>query len=134
MVVSFKLEKDADVAAQEVRDRVNRILPLLPRTVMQPTVEKLDPTASPVLTVAVTADKPLRDITEFADKVLRRRLESADGVGQVLVIGGRKRQINVWLDAERLRAQNLTVNDVARALQSQNADIPAAASTRARSR
>jgi len=124
VVVSFKLEKDADVAAQEVRDRVNRVLPLLPRTALQPTVEKLDPTASPVITVAVTADKPVRDITEFADKVLRRRLESSDGVGQVLVIGGRKRQVNVWLDATLLRAQGLSVNDVSRALTSQNADVP----------
>jgi len=124
VVVSFKLEKDADVAAQEVRDRVNRVLPLLPRTALQPTVEKLDPTAAPVITVAVTADKPLRDITEFADKVLRRRLESSDGVGQVLVIGGRKRQLNIWLDAQLLRAQGLSVNDVARALTAQNADVP----------
>ena len=124
VVVSFKLEKDADVAAQEVRDRVNRVLPLLPRTALQPTVEKLDPTASPVITVAVTAEKPVRDITEFADKVLRRRLESSDGVGQVLVIGGRKRQVNVWLDSTLLRAQGLSVNDVSRALTSQNADVP----------
>ena len=124
VVVSFTLEKDADVAAQEVRDRVNRILPQLPRTALQPTVEKLDPTASPVITVAVTAAKPVRDITEFADKVLRRRLESSDGVGQVLVIGGRKRQVNVWLDATLLRAQGLSVNDVSRALTAQNADVP----------
>ena len=124
VVVSFKLEKDTDVAAQEVRDRVNRALPLLPRTVTQPTVEKLDPTASPVVTVAVTADRPIRDITELADKGLRRWLESVDGVGQVLVIGGRKRQVNVWLDAELLGAQGMSVNEVARALQAQNADIP----------
>ena len=65
VVVSFKLEKNADVAAQEVRDRINRVLPQLPRTVLQPTVEKLDFQASPVITVAVTADKPVRDITEF---------------------------------------------------------------------
>ncbi len=103
VVVSFTLDKDADVAAQEVRDRVNRVLPRLPRTALQPTVERLDFTASPVITLAVTADKPVRDITEFADKVLRRRLESSDGVGQVVVIGGRKRQINVWLDAALLR-------------------------------
>lgn len=122
--VAFKLEKSADIAAQEVRDRINRIIPQLPRTVMQPTVEKLDPTASPVITVAVTADKPVRDITEFADKVLRRRLESSDGVGQVLVIGGRNRQINLWLDTALLQGQKLSVNDVARALQSQNADVP----------
>ena len=124
VVVSFILDKDGDTAAQEVRDRVNRILPQLPRTALQPIVEKLDFTAAPVVTVAVTADKPVRDITEFADKVLRRRLESSDGVGQVVVIGGRKRQVNVWLDSALLRAQTLSVNDVARALQAQNADVP----------
>ncbi len=124
VVVTFRLEKNADVAAQEVRDRINRILPLLPRTITQPTIEKQDPDASPILTIAVTAKKPIREVTEYTDKVLRRRLESADGVGQVLVLGGRKRQINVWVDADRLRAYNLTVNDVARTLQSQNADIP----------
>ena len=124
VVVSFLLDKDADVAAQEVRDRINRVLPLLPRTALQPTVERVDFTAAPVITVAVTAAKPVRDITEFADKVLRRRLESADGVGQVVVIGGRKRQVNVWLDGALLKGVGLSVNDVARALQAQNADVP----------
>jgi HAE1 family hydrophobic/amphiphilic exporter-1 len=124
VIVTFRLEKNADVAAQEVRDRINRILPQLPRTILQPTIEKQDPDAAPILTIAVTAKKPIRDVTEYTDKVLRRRLESADGVGQVLVLGGRKRQINVWVDANRLRAYNLTVNDVSRTLQAQNADIP----------
>jgi len=124
VIVTFRLEKNADVAAQEVRDRINRILPLLPRTITQPTIEKQDPDAAPILTIAVTAKKPIRDVTEYTDKVLRRRLESTDGVGQVLVLGGRKRQINVWVDADRLHAYNLTVNDISRALQGQNADIP----------
>jgi HAE1 family hydrophobic/amphiphilic exporter-1 len=124
VVVSFLLEKDADVAAQEVRDRVNRVLALLPRDADQPTVEKFDPDSAPVLTIAVSARKPIRDITEYADKTLRRQLESVSGVGQVAVVGGRQRQVNVWLDAERLRAYNLTVTEVARALQSQNAEIP----------
>ncbi len=124
VTVTFRLDKSADVAAQEVRDRINRILTLLPRTITQPTIEKQDPDAAPILTLAVTAKKPIRDVTEYTDKILRRRLESADGVGQVLVIGGRKRQINVWVDANRLRAYNMTVNDVSRALQAQNADIP----------
>src|SRR5512144_1957514 len=113
VVVSFLLEKDADVAAQEVRDRVNRVLPLLPRNIVQPTVEKFDPDAAPVMTLAVSADKPIRDITEYADKTLRRQLESVNGVGQVTVVGGRQRQINLTLDPARLQGHNVTVTDVA---------------------
>jgi HAE1 family hydrophobic/amphiphilic exporter-1 len=124
VIVSFLLEKDADIAAQEVRDRVNRVLPLLPKTIQQPTVEKFDPDAAPVLTLAVSANKPVRDITEYADKTLRRQLESVNGVGQVVVSGGRSRQVNISLDAARLRSHNLTVTDVARALQSQNSEVP----------
>jgi HAE1 family hydrophobic/amphiphilic exporter-1 len=124
VIISFLLEKDADIAAQEVRDRVNRVLPLLPKTIEQPTVEKFDPDAAPILTLAVSANKPVRDITEYADKTLRRQLESVAGVGQVLVTGGRARQINVSLDPARLRAYNLTVTDVSRAMQSQNSEIP----------
>src|SRR5262245_30212826 len=129
VMIGFLLDKDVDVAAQEVRDKVNGVLPLLPptilpRTIQQPRVDRFDPDAAPVLSLALSANTPVRDITEFADKVLRRQLESVDGVGQVLVLGGRKRQINVWLDADRLRAYNLTVNDVARSLQTQNVETP----------
>jgi hydrophobic/amphiphilic exporter-1 (mainly G- bacteria), HAE1 family len=124
VIVAFLLEKDGDVAAQEVRDRVNRVLPLLPRTIEQPTVEKFDPDSAPVMTLAVSASAPIRDITEYADKTLRRQLESVSGVGQVVVVGGRARQVNILLDADRLRAYNLTVTDVTRAIQTQNAEIP----------
>ena len=124
VTISFVLEKDTDVAAQEVRDKVNGVLPLLPKTIQQPRVDKMDPDAAPVLSLALSANKPVRDITEYADKVLRRQLESMDGVGQVLILGGRQRQVNVWLDADRLRAYNVTVTDVSRALQAQNIEIP----------
>ena len=124
VAASFLLEKDVDVAAQEVRDKVNRVLPLLPRNILQPTIEKMDTDAAPVLGLAVSAPRPVREITEYADKVLRRRLETVSGVGQVLVLGGRGRQINLWLDPDRLRAYNVTVTDVSRALQLQNIEIP----------
>jgi HAE1 family hydrophobic/amphiphilic exporter-1 len=124
VMIGFLLDKDTDVAAQEVRDKVNSALPSLPKTIQQPRVDRFDPDASPVLSIALTANKPVREVTEYADKVLRRQLESVTGVGQVMVLGGRQRQINVWLDADRLRAYNLTVTDVSRALQSQNIDVP----------
>src|SRR5437667_9829405 len=124
VIIMFVLEKDTDVAAQEVRDKVNGVLPLLPKTIQQPRVDRFDPDAAPVLSLAVSAKKPVRDITEYADKVMRRQLESVNGVGQVLVVGGRPRQMHVWLDADRLRAYNLTVTDVSHALQGQNIEIP----------
>src|SRR5216110_3610064 len=124
VIISFLLDKNIDVAAQEVRDKVNGVLPLLPKTIDQPRVDRLDPDAAPVLSLALSANKPVRDITEYADKVLRRQLESVNGVGQVLILGGRQRQINVWLDADRIRGYNLTVTDVSRALQAQNIEIP----------
>src|SRR4029078_3182129 len=94
------------------------------KTIQQPRVDRFDPDAAPVLSLALSANQPVRHFPEYADKVLRRQLESVTGVGQVLVLGGRQRQINVWLDADRLRGYNLTANDVARALQAQNIEIP----------
>ena len=85
-----------------MRDRVNSVLRDLPRDADPPVIEKIDPDAAPVLSVAVSATAPIRDVTEFADKVLRRQLESVLGVGQVQLIGGRLRQINVIADPAKL--------------------------------
>ncbi len=124
--VQFVLEKDVDIAAQDIRDKINGILPELPEDIEQPVVTKLDPDAVPMLTIAVWASPPttLRDITEYCDKVLRRQLESINGVGQAMIVGGQARQINVELDPLRLRAYKLTVVDVARALATQNMQMP----------
>ncbi len=122
--VTFVLEKDPDVAAQEVRDRINAVIPNLPKDIELPTVTRIDPDATPVVTLTLSAEKPIRDVTEMADRVVRRRLEGIQGVGQVLLIGGRKRQVNVWLDPMKLRAEGLTAADVQRALASQNVQMP----------
>jgi HAE1 family hydrophobic/amphiphilic exporter-1 len=124
VVISFELEKNADVAAQEVRDRVNSVLRNLPRDVEPPVVEKIDPDAAPVLSLAVSAKQPIREVTEFADKTLRRQLESVLGVGQVQLIGGRLRQINVIADPARLAALRVTTADVQQALATQNVQLP----------
>jgi len=124
VVITFELEKNADVAAQEVRDRVNSVIRSLPRDADPPVVEKIDPDAAPVLSLAVSARAPIRDVTEFADKVLRRQLESVLGVGQVQIIGGRLRQINVIADPARLAGLGLTAADVEQALATQNVQLP----------
>lgn len=124
VIVVFKLEKNIDVAAQEVRDKLNRVLPDLPKDLEQPTVEKMDPDASPVITLSLSGSFPVKELTEYADKVLRRQLESVAGVGQASIVGGQKRQVNVHLDATKLRSYGLTISSVAAALQTQNIQVP----------
>jgi HAE1 family hydrophobic/amphiphilic exporter-1 len=124
VAIAFLLDKNADVAAQEVRDKLNAVLPRLPKTIQQPRIDRFDPDAAPIMNIALIAKKPVREMTEYADKILRRQLESVTGVGQVVVLGGRKRQVNVWLDADRLRSYNLTVTDISRALAGQNIETP----------
>src|SRR6476659_7601027 len=79
VIISFLLDKNTDVASQELRDKVNGGLPQLPKTIQQPRVDRFDPDASPVLSLALSANRPVRDITEYADKFLRRQLESVTG-------------------------------------------------------
>lgn len=122
--ISFDLEKNPDIAAQEVRDRINTVLRELPSEIDPPVIQKLDPDAAPVLAVSLSGPAPIREITEYADKKFRRRLESVLGVGRVRVIGGRSRQINIVVDTAKLTSLNLTVAQVVGALKSQNIQIP----------
>jgi HAE1 family hydrophobic/amphiphilic exporter-1 len=124
VIASFDLDKDGDVAAQEVRDRVATVLAQLPREADPPIIEKRDPDAAPVLSIALAGPVPIRDLTEFADKTIKRQIESIAGVGQARIVGGQPRQINVILDSGKLASLDLTAADVVRALQSQNVQIP----------
>lgn len=124
VMVNFDLDRNLDSAAQDVRDKINRVLPLLPKTIDLPTIEKLDADAAPIMTLSISSKRSVREMTEYTDKVLRRQIESVNGVGQALIVGGRKRQINVNLDGNKLRAFNLTVPQVAQAIQTQNTEVP----------
>src|SRR6516162_389937 len=84
--IQFLLEKNIDVAAQEVQNKINTI-PDLPSGIDPPTVTKFDPSAIPIMTLALSANKPVRDLSEYADKVLRPQLEGAAGVGQATLVG-----------------------------------------------
>ena len=124
VAIAFKLERSADSAANDVRDKVNNVLRDLPRGIDAPIVSKVDPQASPVLLISLRSSLPIRETTEVADKSVRRQIESISGVGQVQIVGGRLRQIHVWLNPMLLRAQNLSAIDVQRALASQNLTTP----------
>jgi hydrophobe/amphiphile efflux-1 (HAE1) family protein len=122
--ITFGLDKDIDVAAQEVRDHVDRIVPNLPKDIDTPVVAKMDPDATPILFVSVNADKPIREVTEVADKTIRRQIENVAGVGQVLLLGGTKRQLNIWLDPVKLRAAGIDASAVDRAVRLENMTTP----------
>jgi HAE1 family hydrophobic/amphiphilic exporter-1 len=122
--VTFVLERPADNAASDVRDRVNRVLKDLPDDADPPVIEKLDVDASPVMSIAVSGKRSLREITEIADKQIKQSIESMSGVGQVRWIGDRQREIQIYLDPDKLRAYNLTVDQVRQGLASQNVETP----------
>ncbi len=123
--ISFLMTKTADVAFSEVQAKINLALPNLPKDVNQPTVQKMSADAAAVVSFALSApNADIRTISEYADKTLRPQLESVSGVGEVSIVGGRLRQINVTLDPQRLRAYGLTAIAVRDGLQRQNVEVP----------
>ncbi|HEX9917696.1 MAG TPA: efflux RND transporter permease subunit, partial [Pyrinomonadaceae bacterium] len=122
--VQFLLDKNADIAAQEVRDKVNLVVPDLPETAEEPVIQKLDTDAAPVLRIAVSAPRSLREVTEIADKGIKERIESINGVGNVEIVGGSRREIHLKLDPEKMRAFSVTVPEVAAAVRAQNLEVP----------
>ena len=122
--ITFLLEKNPDIAAQEVRNKVDLIVNDLPVTAEQPIVQKLDTDAAPVLRIAVSAPRSPREVTDVADKKIKQQIESISGVGEVTIIGGRTREIQIWVDPDKLRAFNVTVAQVADAVRAQNMELP----------
>lgn len=124
VVVQFVLEKDLGIAAQEVRDKVGTILADLPEDADPPIVEKFDVDATPIATITVSGFRSLKELTEIAENQVKEPLESVSGVGAIDIIGGRKREIQVLLDHERLMAYGLSMRTVAQALAKQNVEFP----------
>src|SRR5438067_7588217 len=113
--ITFLLDKDANIAAQEVRDKVDLVVTDLPETSEQPIIQKLDTDAAPVLRIALSAPRSLREVTDVADNQIKKRIESINGVGQVQIVGGREREIEIWVDPDKMRAFNVTVAEIANA-------------------
>jgi HAE1 family hydrophobic/amphiphilic exporter-1 len=125
VAIEFELEKNVDVAYQEVKAKVDSILKLLPEDADPPTVRKVEVGASPVLWVALTGNRTIQELNTYADEVLKPRLETVSGVGEVLIGGQIKRTIRIWLQPERLRAYELSPLDVANAFKREHITQPA---------
>lgn len=122
--VTFTLERDIGEASEDVREKVAAAMRKLPPNVLPPTVAKQDPDSEAIITFAINGDRSVRELTELADKTVRRAIETVDGVGGVDLIGGRLRQINLMMDLNKLNGYNLTAQDIQRAVTSENIEAP----------
>jgi len=121
---TFVLERDIEGAAQDIREKVSAAINQLPRETLPPVITKEDPQSDPIITLLVSGPMSRRELTEIADKQVRRALQTVDGVGSVDLNGGQERQIRVLLDAQKLTSHNFTVLDVRNALQRENIEAP----------
>ncbi len=122
--VEFYLERNVDLSAQDVRDKVAAVRNKLPKDAEPPVIEKISPEDQPIIWIAVWGDRTIRELTHYADKILKRDIEKIPGVGSVTISGGRTRQVRIWLDLKKIEAASLTADDVKRALGAEHKEVP----------
>jgi len=124
VTVEFGLNENVDVKAQDVRDKVGVARGDLPVDADPPVVQKVDPDAQPILSIMLAGDLPVRDLTRYAEDVVKERVQRVSGVGSVTVLGGRDREVRIWLDADRMRSYGVTAEDVMEAIRREHAEVP----------
>jgi hydrophobic/amphiphilic exporter-1 (mainly G- bacteria), HAE1 family len=124
ITITFVLERDIEAATQDVRDKIATIVSGFPNDTLAPTISKFDPDSSPILTVAVSGDRSAKEITEIADKQIKQSLETIQNVGEVMFVGDRHREIQLLLNADRMSAYGMTVDQVQSAVRRQNIEVP----------
>ncbi|HVN30128.1 MAG TPA: efflux RND transporter permease subunit, partial [Candidatus Binataceae bacterium] len=124
IMVQFKLDRDINAGVQDVRDKISTVLDQLPDGTKAPLVARWDMDSLPILTFTVTGFQSMKELTEIGKRMIKEPLESVDGVGSIEIVGGREREVHVLVDANRLRATGLSVQQVGQALQAQNVEYP----------
>ena len=122
--ITFVLERPISEATEDVREKVSAAIRKFPPNALPPTVAKSDPDSDPIITLAVNGNRPVREITEVADKQIRRTLETVDGVGGIDLSGGLNRQVNVFLDLDKMNAYSLSAQDIERSIRTENVETP----------
>jgi hydrophobic/amphiphilic exporter-1 (mainly G- bacteria), HAE1 family len=126
VLVEFELGRNVDQASQDVRSKIEAIRRDLPTDIEPPIVQKFDPAAEPIVSIALASDRaPIAELTLLADEQIRRALESVRGVGEVRITGGLEREVRVFLQPDRMQAVGVSVPEVMAALQRQNMEVPA---------
>ncbi|HEX8359637.1 MAG TPA: efflux RND transporter permease subunit [Longimicrobium sp.] len=126
VIVEFDLGRDGDQASQDIRARIDAVRRTLPADIEQPVVQKFDPSAQPIISLALSSKTtPIAELTTLADEGIRRQLESVSGVGQVQIAGGLAREVRVFIQPDRMQATGVSAQEVMGALQRQNLEVPA---------
>jgi len=125
VIVQFKLEVEGQQAALDVREKIAAIQSELPDDIEDPVIQRLDPASTPIFTLTVSGERSPKEITTFTKNVIKKRLENVSGVGRVDLVGGAEREIQVIVDAARLQAYNLSIQDVIQSVGAANVEIPA---------
>ncbi|WP_420125270.1 efflux RND transporter permease subunit [Longimicrobium sp.] len=126
VVVEFDLGRDGDLASQDIRARIDQVRRELPTDIEAPVVQKFDPSAQPILSLALSSGTlTVPELTTLADETIRRRLESVSGVGQLQIAGGLEREIRVNLLPDRMQAVGVSAQEIMGALGRQNLEVPA---------
>jgi HAE1 family hydrophobic/amphiphilic exporter-1 len=120
--ITFTLEREMEAATQDVRDKVATVR--FPRDTDPPVVSKIDPDSAPILTLVVFSGRSPKEITQIADKQIKQVLETVQDVGEVMLMGDRRREVRVLLDPNRVNAYSLTVDQIGSAISRQNSEIP----------
>ena len=125
ITITFKLDRNPDYAAADVRDRVGRVRGRLPEEIEEPIIQKVEADAQPIIHLAFSSDRHSElDITDYADRYVKDQLQTLSGVAEVRLFGERAYSMRIWLDPERLAAYQLTPQDVELALRRQNVEVP----------
>ncbi|MCL5034119.1 MAG: efflux RND transporter permease subunit [Bacteroidetes bacterium] len=125
VIIQFKLEINGQQAAQEVREKIAAVRADLPTDLEEPVIQRIDPASMPMFTLTVSGPRSDKEITTFTKDIIRKRLENVPGVGRVDLVGGAEREIQIAVDAGRLAAYGLSINDVIQTVASSNVEVPA---------
>lgn len=124
VIVEFELERDIDLAVQDVREQISAIRSQLPNDIIEPVIQKVNIDSTPVMWLALTGNKSQRELSTYVDEILKERLQKIEGVGALTLAGMQKRQIRIWLDSAKLAAYGVSPYDVAAALKRENVELP----------
>ncbi|MBI4591608.1 MAG: efflux RND transporter permease subunit [Candidatus Rokubacteria bacterium] len=124
VLATFVLERNVQEAANDVREKVATVVSRFPAGTESPVIEKFDPDSAPVMAVVVSGQRSAREVTEIADKRIKRQLETVKDVGAITLVGDRKREIQVLVDPHKLTAFGLSIQQIKEALLRQNVEIP----------